>query len=112
MKAIYKISFTILALLIASVADAQSLPEITYQDYGYTKPIKKVTQLYYSIDYANDGSVKNVEEVEKVTQTFNADGNIESYENKSFWTKAGQNPKVRTNRDVCINKCGHTAIRT
>ncbi|WP_461487509.1 hypothetical protein, partial [Pedobacter sp.] len=73
-------------------AFAQTLPDIAYQDYGYTKPIKKVTQLYYSIDYANDGSIKNVEEVEKVTQIFNADGNIESYENKSFldesWAKS------------------------
>lgn len=92
MKAIYKISFTILSLLIASGAYAQSLPDISYRDYGYSKPLKKVMQMYYSIDYGNDGSVKNVEEVEKVTQTFNADGNIESYENQSFlddsWAKS------------------------
>lgn len=92
MKAIYKISFTILALLIVSGAYPQSLPDISYRDYGYSKPLKKVTQMYYSIDYDNDGSVKNVEEVEKVTQIFNADGNIESYENKSFldesWAKS------------------------
>lgn len=76
----------------ASGAYAQSLPDITYQDYGYTKPIKKVTQLYYSIDYDNDGSVKNVEEVEKVTQIFNTNDNIKSYENQSFldesWAKS------------------------
>ncbi|HRO85529.1 MAG TPA: hypothetical protein PK110_11955 [Niabella sp.] len=92
MKVIYKISFTILALLVASGADAQSLPDISYRDYGYSKPLKKVTQMYYSIDYANDGSVKNVEEVEKITQIFNTDGNMESYENKSFlddsWAKS------------------------
>src|SRR5690606_28539133 len=62
------------------------------QDYGYSKPLKKVTQMYYSIEYGNDGSVKNVEEVEKVTQTFNTDDNIESYENQSFlddsWAKS------------------------
>ncbi len=79
-------------VLIASGADAQSLPDISYRDYGYSKPLKKVTQLYYSIDYDNDGSVKNIEEVEKVTKIFNADGNIESYENQSFlddsWAKS------------------------
>lgn len=88
----YKTALTIFALLIVSVAYAQSLPEITYQDYGYSKPLKKVTQMYYNIDYDNDDSVKNVEKVEKVTQTFNTDGNIESYENKSFlddsWAKS------------------------
>jgi len=88
----YKIAFTILVLLIVSGAYAQSLPDITYRDYGYSKQVKKVTQMYYSIDYTNDGSIKNVEEVEKVTQTFNADGNIESYENKSYlddsWAKS------------------------
>lgn len=84
----------ILFFLIVSYisADAQSLPDISYRDYGYSKPLKKVTQLYYSITYGNDGSVKNVEEVEKVTQTFNTDGNIENYENKSFldesWAKS------------------------
>src|SRR5690606_11914265 len=92
MKVIYKISFTILALLVASGADAKSLPDISYRDYGYSTPLKKVTQMYYSIDYANDGSVKNVEEVEKITQIFNTDGNMESYENKSFlddsWAKS------------------------
>ncbi len=75
-------------LFFLTNAFAQSLPEITYQDYGYSKPLKKVTQMYYSIDYANDGSVKNVEEVEKVTQTFNTDDNIESYENQSFLDKS------------------------
>ena len=92
MKVIYKITFTTLVLLIVSGAYAQSLPDISYRDYGYTKPVKKVTQMYYSIDYANDGSVKNVEEVEKITQIFNTDGNMESYENKSFlddsWAKS------------------------
>lgn len=79
-------------LFFLTNAFAQTLPDITYQDYGYTKPIKKVTQMYYSIEYGNNGSIKNVEEVEKVTQIFNADGNIESYENKSFldesWAKS------------------------
>src|SRR5690554_4874362 len=92
MKIRLNIFFAIAVVLLTSGAYAQSLPDITYQDYGYTKPIKKVTQMYYSIDYTNDGSIKNVEEVEKVTQTFNADGNIESYENKSYlddsWAKS------------------------
>ncbi len=84
--------FTGSVILAASGSNAQSLPDISYRDYDYTKPVKKVTQMYYSIDYDNDGSVTNVEEVEKVTQTFNADGNIESYENQSFlddsWAKS------------------------
>ena len=92
MKIRLNIFLAIAVVLIASGAYAQSLPDISYRDYGYSKPLKKVTQMYYSIDYDNDGSVKNVEEVEKVTQTFNADGNIESYENKSFldesWAKS------------------------
>ncbi|ATL47801.1 hypothetical protein COR50_11840 [Chitinophaga caeni] len=84
----------ILIFLIISYtsAFAQTLPDITYQDYGYSKPLNKVTQMYYSIEYDNDSSVKNVEEVEKVTQAFNTNGNIESYENKSFldesWAKS------------------------
>lgn len=88
------IHYIIYTFLLCSFNNAftQSLPDISYRDYGYTKPIKKVTQLYYSIDYANDGSVKNVEEVEKLTQIFNTDGNIESYENQNFldesWAKS------------------------
>lgn len=92
MKTTYKITFTTLVLLIVSGAYAQSLPDISYRDYGYTKPVKKVTQMYYSIDYGNDGSVKNIEEVEQVSRTFNSDGNIESYENQSLldesWAKS------------------------
>lgn len=92
MKIRLNIFFAIAVVLIASGADAQSLPDISYRDYGYSKPLKKVTQLYYSIDYDNDGSVKNIEEVEKVTKIFNADGNIESYKNQSFlddsWAKS------------------------
>jgi len=87
MPAIYStpiLLFTGFVLLAALGSNAQSLPDISYRDYGYTKPVKKVTQMYYSIDYDNDGRVKNVEEVEKVTQTFNTDGNIERYENQSF----------------------------
>lgn len=92
MKPIYKIPFTIFALLIVSEIYAQTLPDISYQDYGYTKPVKKVTQMYYSLGYAKNGSWDKAEEVEKITQTFNADGNIESYENQNFldgtWAKA------------------------
>ena len=101
----YKTAFTILVLLIISGAYAQSLPDITYQDYGYTKQVKKVTQMYYSIEYAKDGSVKNIEEVEKVTRNFNADGNIESYENQSLldesWAKSQSSYKNgRLHREV------------
>ena len=93
MKTMYKILFTAFALFIASGVYAQSLPDISYRDYGYSKPVKQVEQIYYSIDYnKQNGSVETVEEVEKITQTFNADGNIESYENQSFldstWAKS------------------------
>ncbi|HRN92653.1 MAG TPA: hypothetical protein PLE75_08820 [Ferruginibacter sp.] len=92
MKTMYKILFTAFALFIASGSIAQELPDISYRDYGYSKPVKQVEQIYYSIDYDRDGSVKNVEKVEKITQTFSADGNIESYENQSFlddsWAKS------------------------
>lgn len=92
MKTMFKILFTAFALFIASGSIAQELPDISYRDYGYSKPVKQVEQIYYSIDYDRDGSVKNVEKVEKITQTFSADGNIESYENQSFlddsWAKS------------------------
>lgn len=92
MKIKFSIFSAIAVILIASGTYAQSLPEVSFRDYGYTKPVKKVTQIYFSIDYANDGSIKSVEEVEKVIQSFNKDGNIESYENQSFlddsWAKS------------------------
>ncbi len=86
MKAIYKTALTTFFLLITSVAFAQSLPLISYQDYGYKKQVKKVAQIYYSFDG------ENVEKVEKLIRVFNADGNLESYENQSFldesWAKS------------------------
>lgn len=92
MTSIHKIIFATFAFFIASGSTAQELPNISYRDYGFSKPVKQVEQIYYSIDYDRDGSVKNVEEVEKVTQKFNADGNIESYENQnlldSSWAKS------------------------
>lgn len=78
MKPMYKITFIFLILLIVSGAYAQSLPDISYRDYGFSKPVKQVEQIYYSIDG------DSVEKVEKVTRKFNADGNIESYKNQSF----------------------------
>lgn len=86
MTSVLKSSITIFALLIASVGFAQSLPDISYQDYGYKKQVKKVEQIYYSFDG------ENVEKVEKLIRVFNADGNLESYENQSFldesWAKS------------------------
>lgn len=83
-------NITLLFLLIASDAFAQSLPDISYEDYGYSKPVKHVEQIYYSIDYNKQND--SVETVEKITQTFNAEGNIASYENQSFlddsWAKS------------------------
>ncbi|WP_111308483.1 hypothetical protein [Confluentibacter sediminis] len=79
-------------LLITSNIYAQSPPNISYKDCGYSKLVKKVTKMYYSIDYGRDGGMKNLEEVEKVTQIFNTEGNIESYECQSLldntWAKS------------------------
>ncbi|MBD3749328.1 MAG: hypothetical protein IE931_07525 [Sphingobacteriales bacterium] len=68
------------------LALAQTLPQISYKDYSFKKPIKQVEQIYYSFDG------DSLEKVEKVARTFNADGNIESYKNQSFlddsWSKS------------------------
>jgi hypothetical protein len=94
MKSIHKILFTAFALFIASGSTAQVLPDISYRDYGFSKPVKQVEQIYYSIDYNIDHprSIENIEKVEKVTRTFNTDGDIESYKNQSFlddsWAKS------------------------
>lgn len=73
-------------LFFLTNAFAQSLPDISYQDYGYKKQVKKVERIYYSFDG------ENVEKVEKLIRVFNADGNLESYENQSFlddsWAKS------------------------
>lgn len=68
------------------LAVAQTLPQISYKDYGFKKPVKQVEQIYYSFDG------DSLEKVEKVVRQFNADGNIESYHNQSFldesWSKS------------------------
>lgn len=68
------------------LALAQTLPQISFKDYGYNKQIKQVEQIYYSFDG------DSLEKVEKVIRTFNADGNLESYENQSYldesWAKS------------------------
>lgn len=73
-------------LFFLTNAFAQSLPDISYQDYGYKKQVQKVEQIYYSFDG------ENVDKVEKLIRVFNADGNLESYENQSFldesWAKS------------------------
>lgn len=81
--------YQILLLFICAVATkvtAQSLPEISYRDYGYIKQVQKVEQIYYSFDG------ESVEKVEKLIRVFNANGNLESYENQSFlddsWAKS------------------------
>jgi len=90
MKSIHKILFAAFAFFIASGSTAQELPDISYRDYGFSKPVKQVEQIYYSIDY--DKEKGDVKTVEKVTRTFNTDSNIQSYENQSFlddsWAKS------------------------
>lgn len=86
MKLIFNILINSIIILIAFNSNAQSLPKITYQDYGFTKPVKQLEELYYSFDS------DSIERVEKVTYRFNESGKIESLENKSFiddsWSKA------------------------
>ena len=68
------------------LVEAQSLPDISYKDYGYNKPIKQVEQIYYSFE------ADSIEKVKKTIRRFNADGNMGSFENQSFlddsWTKS------------------------
>lgn len=86
MKRFFRILLTSFTCLIASETIAQSLPDITYEDYGFNKPVKQVEEMYYSLDG------DSIERVEKVIRRFTAQGNIESYENKSFlddsWSKS------------------------
>lgn len=77
MKLISNILINSIIILIAFNNSAQSLPKITYQDYGFTKPVKQLEELYYSFDS------DSIERVEKVTYRFNESGKIESVENKS-----------------------------
>jgi YD repeat-containing protein len=80
-------------LFFLTNAFAQSLPDISYREYGYKKQVKKVEQIYYSFDG------ENVEKVEQLIRIFNTDGNVESYENKSFldesWAKSQSTYKQR-----------------
>lgn len=69
-------------LFFLTNAFAQSLPDISYREYGYKKQVKKVEQIYYSFDG------ENVEKVEQLIRIFNTDGNVESYENQSFLDKS------------------------
>lgn len=76
----------IMLCYIIQLAEAQSLPDISYKDHGYNKPVKQVEQVYYSFES------DSIEKVEKTIRKFNADGNMGSFENQSFlddsWTKS------------------------
>ncbi len=92
MNTIHKILLVAFVVPLIYKSNAQELPDISYQDYGYTKSVQQADEIYYSIEYATDGSIKTVEAVEQITRKFNTDGNIESYENRSFldesWIKS------------------------
>jgi hypothetical protein len=85
-KKVLQYYFYVLLILSGLSSFAQTLPATSYRDYGFQKSVKKVEQLYYSIE------TDSIEKVEKITRIFNADGNIESYENESFlddsWSKS------------------------
>lgn len=81
-----KTVFSIIIFFAFMVSKGQSLPNISYQDYGFNKQVAKVEQLFYSFDG------DSIEKVEKVIHRFNADGNISAFENQSFlddsWAKS------------------------
>ena len=81
-----KALFSILIFFAFVGSKGQSLPNITYQDYGFNKQVSQVEQIFYSIDG------DSIEKVEKVIHRFNPEGNISSYENQSFldesWAKS------------------------
>lgn len=81
-----KLLFLYCCFFSFQLALAQTLPQISFKDYGFKKQIKQVQQIYYSFDS------DSLEKVEKIVRQFNADGNIESYENQSFlddsWSKS------------------------
>lgn len=68
------------------VSKGQTLPNISYQDYGFKKQVSQVEQIFYSFEG------DSIEKVEKVIHRFNPEGNISSYENQSFlddsWAKS------------------------
>ena len=86
-----KYLFFVLTIVVNRHSFAQSLPQITYWDYGYSQPVKQVETMYYSLD------ADSVEKVEFVKRSFNLSGNLESYQNKSFldstWSKSNLNYK-------------------
>lgn len=82
-------SKTVLSIIIFFAfvgSKGQSLPKISYQDYGFKKQVSQVEQIFYSFDG------DSIEKVEKVVHRFNPDGNISAYENQSFldesWAKS------------------------
>ena len=82
----YKIILSGILFFAFMVSKAQSLPNISYQDYGFKKQVSQVEQIFYSFEG------DSIEKVEKVAHRFNPDGNISSYENQSFldgsWAKS------------------------
>ena len=81
-----KTVFSIIIFFAFVGSKGQSLPNITYQDYGFNKLVSQVEQIFYSFDG------DSIEKVEKVMYRFNSDGNISSFENQSFldesWAKS------------------------
>lgn len=81
-----KTVFSILIFFAFVGSKGQSLPNISYQDYGFNKQVSQVEQIFYSIDG------DSIEKVEKVIHRFNSDGKISAFENQSFldesWAKS------------------------
>ena len=86
-KKILKRGCLLLVAVLTSLSSfAQSLPEISYRDYGFHKQVKQVSTVYYSIEE------RTIDKVEMVTRNFNKAGNLVGFENKSFlddsWSKS------------------------
>lgn len=81
-----KTVFSIIIFFAFVGSKGQSLPNITYQDYGFKKQVTHVEQVFYSFDG------DSIEKVEKVIHRFNSDGKISAFENQSFlddsWAKS------------------------
>ena len=81
-----KTVFSIIIFFAFVGSKGQSLPNITYQDYGFNKLVSQVEQIFYS--FHGD----SIEKVAKVMYRFNSHGNISSFENQSFlddsWAKS------------------------
>ena len=68
----------LLLLFALQFCTAQILPKLSYQDYGYTKPVSKIEIIYYSF------KDKVVIDKKKEVFLFNKDGKIEKIQKENY----------------------------